>query len=190
LALHIWKPNRIRSISHVFLYLITKKARLPRPDSAYCRQSPIIQADAHGPTIVQWNQRRFTRRSGDGKYDNAIWYSRPIGKSEDGAEYARLITFKDLDEVEPLNPAVKAIHDPPPQAERSISHKPASGSNGKLSEASAKIPNPHLIYGDKSEVPDNPETIAAFNAFIAKHQRKPTDRDELRNWYQNEYKTS
>ena len=89
----------------------------------------IVEGPKEAPAVVEWNGHRFKRRSGNGKYGEAVWYSRPVGKSEDGAEYARLITFKDLDEVEPLNPAVKAIHDPPPQAERSISQDPEPTSN-------------------------------------------------------------
>jgi len=59
--------------------------------------------DSHGPSEVDWYGHLWTRRSGDGKFGRAIWFSRSIGKSQDGEnQYARLITFKDLSQAEPV----------------------------------------------------------------------------------------
>jgi hypothetical protein len=61
----------------------------------------VVNTDAQGVVEVEWNQYRFLRRSGTGKFGKAIWFSRATGQGENGAEYARLITFKDY-EPEPL----------------------------------------------------------------------------------------
>lgn len=78
----------------------------------------IVESDNGGASVIEWSGQRFVRRSGSGKFGEAIWFSRAIGRDENGTEYARLITFKDFD-VEPLQvqpppgPAIKA--EPPPR---------------------------------------------------------------------------
>jgi hypothetical protein len=62
----------------------------------------VIASDRFGASAVQWNGHTWTRRSGDGKFGRAIWFSRPNGQDEDGTQYLRLVTFKDLSEAEPL----------------------------------------------------------------------------------------
>lgn len=63
----------------------------------------ITARDGDGVSAVEWNGYDFTRRAGVGKYGKAIWFSRPTGKDADGNNtYARLITFKDATEAEPL----------------------------------------------------------------------------------------
>ena len=81
-----------------------------------------IDRDDYGVTAVQWNGHLWTRRSNDGKFGLAIWFSRPDGKDENGdAQYLRLITFKDLAQAEPIPTAVarrlpQRTPTPPPPA--------------------------------------------------------------------------
>lgn len=89
----------------------------------------VVQQDADGPTHVEWGGMLFTRRSPQNKFDPAIWYSRSIGRNEEGgAEYLRLITFREFKEADALPGKVaqqiKASgngHSPKPEG------KPASG---------------------------------------------------------------
>lgn len=63
----------------------------------------VVHADQDGAAIVEWNGQQYSRRSPQNKFGAAIWYSRAIGKDEDGnTAYERLITFKQLAEVDPL----------------------------------------------------------------------------------------
>lgn len=75
----------------------------------------VSQSDDHGASEVEWRGHRFTRRSGSGKYGEAIWFSRPTGSDDNGGtSYARLITFKDND-AEPLQVSVPAQAAPRPK---------------------------------------------------------------------------
>jgi len=63
----------------------------------------VIEADNDGATEVMWNGHIYTRRSPQNKYAPAIWFSRAVGKSEDGkTTYTRLITFKESEGADPL----------------------------------------------------------------------------------------
>ncbi len=65
----------------------------------------VVKSDADGPSVLEWNNHYFTRRSGKGKFGVAVWFSRPIGKGESDDEelrFERLITFKDYSEAESL----------------------------------------------------------------------------------------
>lgn len=67
----------------------------------------VIDGDEHGPSQVMWSGHIYTRRAGSGKYGVAIWFSRSIGKDDNGeTEYGRLITFKDQAPAEPLEHGV------------------------------------------------------------------------------------
>lgn len=54
----------------------------------------VRQADNQGPVAVEWNGHVFVRRAGNGKFGQAIWFSRCTGKEGGENVYARLITFK------------------------------------------------------------------------------------------------
>lgn len=59
--------------------------------------------DKNGATEVNWGGYTWTRRSPSNKFGEAIWFSRPLGKAEDGSvKYARLITFRKFSDAEPL----------------------------------------------------------------------------------------
>ena len=63
----------------------------------------VIEADNDGATEVLWNGHIYTRRSPQNKYAPAIWFSRAVGKGEDGkTTYARLVTFKESEGADPL----------------------------------------------------------------------------------------
>lgn len=129
----------------------------------------IVDSDGQGPTIIRWGSYQWKRRSGAGKYGRAIWFSRPDGKGENGdVDYLRLITFKDLDDPEPLSFA-------PPAASSPTSPGPAQD------PAAAR----HLKYGNGATVPANQETIEIFNAYLSTHKKRPADADALRAWYQH-----
>lgn len=68
----------------------------------------VLQTDSDGIAVISWRGHRYTRRSPSNKFDPAIWFSRAVGKDEDGnSRYERLITFKELAEPEPLPHKVK-----------------------------------------------------------------------------------
>ena len=68
----------------------------------------VIETDESGPSLVEWQGKPFTRRAGSGKFGESIWFSRSIGKDEDGTnQYERLITFKDYSAAEAVPTAVK-----------------------------------------------------------------------------------
>ncbi|MBD2341237.1 hypothetical protein H6G64_30160 [Calothrix sp. FACHB-156] len=72
----------------------------------------VEQKDQHGPAVVSWGGQQFIRRSPANKYDPAVWFSRCVGKAEDGSNsYERLITFKSLSktEVDPLPEKVRGL---------------------------------------------------------------------------------
>ncbi len=65
----------------------------------------VERSDQYGAGIVSWRGQLYTRRSPSNKFGEAIWFSRCVGKGEDGENrYERLITFKPLSkkEVEPV----------------------------------------------------------------------------------------
>lgn len=63
----------------------------------------VVRTDRDGPTHIQWNGQVYTRRSPSNKFEPAIWFSRAAGKSEEGeTEYAKLITFREIKEADPL----------------------------------------------------------------------------------------
>jgi DdrB-like protein len=66
----------------------------------------IELTDNYGVASVIWQGDRFKRRSPSNAYDTAIFFSRCVGKSEDGTnQYERLITFKPFADlkVEPIS---------------------------------------------------------------------------------------
>ena len=78
-----------------------------------------VRETRDGINEVDWGGYTWRRRSGTGKFGNAIWFSRAIGRNEDNTpKYARLITFKDSDAPEPLQVQVEPgpqEHSQPPQ---------------------------------------------------------------------------
>ena len=63
----------------------------------------VLNRDGDGATSVEWNGQVFTRRSLSNKFQCAIWFSRHLGQDSDGNKrYARLITFRDLNDAEPI----------------------------------------------------------------------------------------
>jgi DdrB-like protein len=63
----------------------------------------VLNWDGDGATSVEWNGQVFMRRSPSNKFQCAIWFSRHLGQDSDGNKrYARLITFRDLNDAEPI----------------------------------------------------------------------------------------
>ncbi len=87
----------------------------------------VVKTDEEGPVAVEWGDNVWTRRSGQGKFGKAIWFSRASGKDAEGnILYARLITFKDYAEAEPLPSGVVQVLPTPPAAPAPVVTKPAA----------------------------------------------------------------
>ena len=72
----------------------------------------VTRTDNNGAAIVSWRGRQFTRRCPTNKFGVAVWYSRCVGKNENGENlYERLITFKPVSKtgVEPLPEKVRQM---------------------------------------------------------------------------------
>ncbi|NJP11679.1 MAG: hypothetical protein HC866_21245 [Leptolyngbyaceae cyanobacterium RU_5_1] len=68
----------------------------------------VEHSDRDGAAIVVWRRNRYIRRSAANKFQPAIWFSRSLGKDDEGNNrYERLITFKELPEAEPLPEKVR-----------------------------------------------------------------------------------
>lgn len=60
--------------------------------------------DNYGTAKVYWNGQLYQRRSPENAYGAVIYFSRCVGKSDDGTnQYERLITFKPAKEIS-VNP--------------------------------------------------------------------------------------
>lgn len=92
----------------------------------------VLDSDAVGPSRVEYLGHHFTRRNGAGKFGEAIWFSRPQGKNEDGSnKYARLITFKDYSEAEELDGRIEM--DEPKSQPASVAATPGGRSTQPIS---------------------------------------------------------
>ncbi len=81
-------------------------------------------SDQEGATSVEWNGRLFTRRSPQNKFQEAVWFSRAVGKDDLGNnKYEKLITFKNAGEAEELGSKVKKAA--PPVTEPPAPSQPA-----------------------------------------------------------------
>jgi len=70
----------------------------------------VLVRDEFGVAQVKWGGYVWTRRAPQNKFGEAVWFSRPEGKSADGnVKYARLITFKSQSEAEPVPDKVMRI---------------------------------------------------------------------------------
>ena len=74
----------------------------------------VLKADEDGPTVLEKGGKVYKRRAPDNKYGAAIWFSRCVGKSEDGTanKYETLISFEQInDDVDPIGQkARQALH--------------------------------------------------------------------------------
>ena len=114
----------------------------------------VAARDQHGPTMLEWGGYQWTRRSPSNKFGSAIWFSRPIGKDETGVRYARLITFREPGEAEPLpgKVAEKVGNGKPAAAPRPEQAHPAE-------EAQAHAP----IYADVAQARAKPKPTPLAN---------------------------
>jgi DdrB-like protein len=70
----------------------------------------VESRDRDGAAVVTWHGNRYTRRSASNKFQPAIWFSRAIGKDDQGTtQYERLITFKESAVAEPLPDKVRQV---------------------------------------------------------------------------------
>lgn len=63
----------------------------------------VAEEDSDGVSAVLWRKHIYFRRSPSNKFGAAIWFSRCLGKDDNGANvYEKLITFKEMATAEPL----------------------------------------------------------------------------------------
>ena len=75
----------------------------------------VEMKDPYGASLVKWNGKLYQRRSPDNAYGAVIYFSRCIGKGENGTnEYERLITFKPAKniEVQPISRKAEGLIKP------------------------------------------------------------------------------
>lgn len=111
----------------------------------------VIEAsDSSGATHVNWEGQTFIRRTGPDKFGQAIWFSRSVGKDDEGnTQYVRLITFRKISEAEPLGGKVaeELAHSKhnSKTSDNGRSNPPApssAGNGGKPEEKPAENPAP------------------------------------------------
>lgn len=148
----------------------------------------VTSRDASGAAIVLWAGHQWQRRTGAGKMGDAVWFSRPTGQSEQGVQYARLITFKDRSQPEPVTvPAAAApsknVLQRGPNAPAAAAQKtaPAGNSNGSAhADASALF---SYAYPNGGQAVKQMER-AAFDSYRRAHgEQPPASVDDLRAWY-------
>ena len=67
----------------------------------------VERTDNYGAAIVSWRGNNFVRRSPNNKFGEIIFFSRCVGKDEQGDnKYERLISFKSIPQVEPVSEKV------------------------------------------------------------------------------------
>ena len=68
----------------------------------------VVKADEYGPTVVERDGQQYRRRSPQNKFGAAIWFSRCVGKDDQGQAnaYEKLISFVEIkdDQIDPLSP--------------------------------------------------------------------------------------
>jgi hypothetical protein len=137
----------------------------------------VLQADPDGATHVEWRGKIWTRRSPQNKFKKAIWYSRPTGTSESGTTYAKLITFKEIADAEPLPQALSGqVAVQRSQAQSGLANGAQAAGGGPTArrngQASAPAPAPQPIpQGGAAKKPTGPLQPATQGAAPA---RKPT----------------
>jgi hypothetical protein len=73
-------------------------------------EAKVEQEDRDGVATVLWRGHRYVRRSAANKFEPAIWFSRSIGRDEEGnVQYAKLVTFRLRPKAEPLPSKVKEV---------------------------------------------------------------------------------
>lgn len=74
----------------------------------------VISRDRHGVTAVNWGGYTWKRRSDNSKKrGKAVWFSRPLADAEN-QDYACLVRFSDLAQVEPMSFDLPEIGDNSP----------------------------------------------------------------------------
>jgi hypothetical protein len=128
--------------------------------------------DPHGPTELEWGGYLWTRRSPQNKFGYAIWYSRATGKDADGnVKYARLISFKQMGEAEPLPHKVEALVSQPVEHNGTPTPPAASDAESELEKAIGprQHVNEHLpATGPRDSNPNSdwPSTEVEFLAWL------------------------
>jgi hypothetical protein len=174
--------NRIASALETIAMSNAKAPNIQRPIESYANfdfdsiGAQVKAADQFGATALDWGGFIWTRRSPQNKFGEAIWFSRAIGKREDGSnEYARLISFKKFGEAEPLPRKVEAIVEksakPVAQPAAEVVESPASFTTPAPSDADESELDKYFgpkLSAAQPELPSGaiPKTEAEFNAWL------------------------
>lgn len=147
----------------------------------------ILETDQDGPTVVEWRGQRFTRRAPQNKYGLAIWFSRAIGKDEDGSvHYARLVTFKEQAEAEPIPRKARAATLAAQPSNGQPDPRPARGQPAAVRDTVGKVVDRAKLAQTVAEtnaslaqewddLPTHPQSAHQQSA----HQRQAIDQDIL-----------
>jgi hypothetical protein len=170
--------NRIASALETIAMSNAKAPNLQRPIEAYANfdfdsiGAQVKSADQFGATALDWGGFIWTRRSPQNKFGEAIWFSRAIGKKEDGSnEYVRLISFKKFGEAEPLPRKVEAIVEksatPVAQPAAEVVESPSTFTTPAPSDADESELDKY--FGPKlsdAQLGTMPKTEVEFNAWL------------------------
>lgn len=166
---------QLREVQQAMQELINPNYRRPLSDFRTFNWSTIgsivLKEDQGGPTEVKCGHYRYTRRSGSGKFGQAIWYSRCVGQNETGKVYVRLITFKDRDEAEELDGKVaQVLPQSAPQSKQPKTKRPAQARQNQSKQPAAKAPTTQV---SKSQVPVTQVPVVGPTTAPAQSEKNP-----------------
>lgn len=119
--------EKLTSQLNILIVLMEKMANAPRPRVPAPRYTAdlsqyksfdwntvgaeVIEMDAGGlVAAIQWQGRRYSRRSVANKFGKAIMFSLPTGQDSEGAnKYETFMIFKELPPVADLDPKVALV---------------------------------------------------------------------------------
>ena len=94
----------------------------------------VVKHDEDGPTVVERDGHQYRRRSPQNKFTPAVWYSRCVGKDDQGNAnaYEKLVSFVEIkdDQVDPISAKAK-------QAMNRASAAQASAASAATTETAA-----------------------------------------------------
>jgi len=122
----------------------------------------VLKSDQDGPTVIESAGRVYRRRCPSNKYGAAIWYSRGLGRDEDGetSGYECLIKFSQfkVEDIDPLTDKAKQLFKarPVPQPADELAQKRAANAAATAAQAPyrAVAPAPACPSGVSPDVWD------------------------------------
>jgi hypothetical protein len=149
----------------------------------------VLQEDEFGTAIVSYRGKAYKRRSPDNSYNPAIWFSRAIGKDDEGRNrYVRLITFKPMsDDVQPMGRKTeRALASAPAPATQPPARQPAptaapppahTQTAAQAAPAATSAPAPRTPAQEPP--PDEPPWLAGEQSAAAEFDSWPSASEAL-----------